>query len=163
MSAAAVRLAKLVMEDPERARVEAARIVASAKSQRKRQAAKSLPRRRKERADAITCREANAETREIVMARARMRCEICGLTPYDLHLEWHHLCPGPMRRKFSGPNATCAACIPCHRKWHNGDPDTLERSYQLAGAINAPKLVLDALRRRIEKATPAPPPERTTT
>jgi hypothetical protein len=112
---------------------------------------KAAPRKRAERATKEEQRGAGARARRTVFERALMcsgECEIC----HDAAAtEWHHLAPAAMRRRFSGPEDTCAACMGCHRAWHRGDVETLERSYQLAGAIGAHRLVLDGIRRRIDK------------
>jgi hypothetical protein len=75
VSAAAVRLAKLVLSDAYKACKEAERIVFAAGKAARRKASKSLPRRRNERETKAARQERIAWIRAQVFERAKGRCE----------------------------------------------------------------------------------------
>lgn len=114
---------------------------------------KAAPRIIREKATKAQRADNDATTRRIVFARCHSQCELC--PPYSRLQaeELHHLGAGTLRKLYSGPNATCAACWHCHRAWHKSNPDVLCRSLDLAVAIGAPDIVQAAINRRIQKAT----------
>lgn len=131
--------------DLRRAQGQARRLMEEESAKRQRLKAKKAPK--------DTTREDNwRTTREAVLKRASGRCELCGIP--CLALDCHHLAPGAMRRKFEHPGTVIAVCRMCHRKWHDGDKNTLIDSLRVAERIGAPDIVQANLSRRIERATP---------
>ena len=141
--------AALVDGDPN-ARHRAMVLLEAAQAHAKRHAVRTRPARKAAMAVKVHGREEDQALRAAIVARADGRCEFCGRTE---PLEVHHLAPASMRRTFNDAQSTVAIDRVCHRAWHRGDVETLERSYQLAGAIGAHRLVLDGIRHRIDKAT----------
>jgi len=130
-------------------------LLEAAQAHAKRHAVKTRPARVVKAATKAERRGADTNVRGYVFARAGGRCELCHVyEPGELH----HLAPAALRRRFSDETSTAAVCVICHNAWHKGDVETLERSYQLAGAIGAHRLVLDGIRRRVDKITAAQHP-----
>jgi len=127
-------------------------LLEAAQAHSKRHAVKMRPARVVKAATKAKRHECDAGVRAAVFIRAAGTCELCkAFSSMDLH----HLAPAAMRSRFNDETSTVAACRACHRLWHRGDVETLERSYQLAGAIGAHRLVLDGIRRKIDKITAA--------
>ena len=150
MTKADLKMLRGLVEGDPNARHRAMVLLEAAQAHAKRHAVRTLPRRRSSAAAKEIQRGADAEIRSRVFGRARGKCEFCQVFAPAEH---HHLAPASMRRRFSDESSTAAVCLVCHRAWHRGDVETLERSYQLAGAIGAHRLVLDGIRRRIDRAT----------
>lgn len=149
MASAELRLAHLLLTNPDRAMAEATRIWNSALAKRRRVLAKSAPRRKVEKADTRHGWEVSLEIRQTVFARSGDKCEACFLT---FPTELHHVLGGQGRRVRESAENCAAICRDCHRAAHRNDPGTLGNLRALmmrAGSIEAVR----SLTHRIDKIT----------
>lgn len=74
-------------------------------------------------------------------------CELCQRTRGT---EAHHVLSGPDRRRKESPETMLWLCLPCHRRLHAGDEETLELA-QTYCAGSGMHDATAALRKRIDK------------
>jgi hypothetical protein len=148
MTAILDRLAQIILHGTQAELESWARDYQAKQDRRK---ATAAPRVQREKATRAQQDRIDSDVREFVFGRAGGRCEICLAVP---PVEWHHLMPGPLRRRYSTTTGTLAVCFACHREWHRGMPAILQLSCDAATRIGAPDIVQAALNRRLQKVTP---------